>query len=102
MVLMSISLSTRSILMSSISNSYNRKGREEIFSSLFFKMMGDKYYLVFSWNNVVYYRVSDNFFGPWEKEEIDTFDGDGFYAAVGADWEIELTDALEYIMIYRK
>lgn len=38
MVLMSISLSTRSILMSSISNSYDRKGREEIFSSLFLKM----------------------------------------------------------------
>lgn len=43
--------------------------------------LGDKYYLVFSWNNVVYYRISDNFFGPWDKEEIDTFDGDGFYAA---------------------
>ena len=49
--------------------------------------MGDKYYLVFSWNNVVYYRVSDNFFGPWEKEEIDTFDGDGFYAAKTCEYK---------------
>ena len=40
-----------------------------------------KYYMVFSWNNVVYYRVADSFFGPWEKPEIDTFDGNGFYAA---------------------
>ena len=38
MVLMSISLSTRSILMSSISNSYDRKVREEIFSSLFLNL----------------------------------------------------------------
>ncbi len=43
--------------------------------------LGDKYYLVFSWNNVVYYRMADSFFGPWEKPEIDTFDGNGFYAA---------------------
>ena len=49
--------------------------------------MGNKYYLVFSWNNVVYYRVSDNFFGPWEKEEIDTFDGDGFYAAKTCEYK---------------
>ncbi len=40
-----------------------------------------KYYMVFSWNNVVYYRMADSFFGPWEKPEIDTFDGNGFYAA---------------------
>jgi len=43
--------------------------------------LGNKYYMVFSWNNVVYYRVADSFFGPWEKPEIDTFDGNGFYAA---------------------
>ncbi len=43
--------------------------------------IGEKYYLVFSWNNVVYYRMADSFFGPWEKPEIDTFDGNGFYAA---------------------
>ena len=43
--------------------------------------LGDKYYLVFSWNNVVYYRISNDFFGPWEKPEMDTFDGNGFYAA---------------------
>ena len=49
--------------------------------------MGNKYYLVFSWNNVVYYRVSDNFFGPWEKEEIDTFDGNGFYAAKSCEYK---------------
>ena len=43
--------------------------------------------MVFSWNNVVYYRVSDNFFGPWDKDEIDTFDGDGFYAAMTCEYQ---------------
>lgn len=49
--------------------------------------LGDKYYLTFSWNNVVYYRMADSLFGPWEKEEIDTFDGDGFYAAKTCEYE---------------
>lgn len=49
--------------------------------------LGDKYYLVFSWNNVVYYRTASDFFGPWEKPEIDTFDGNGFYAAKTCEYE---------------
>ena len=49
--------------------------------------LGEKYYLVFSWNNVVYYRTADDFFGPWEKPEIDTFDGNGFYAAKTCEYK---------------
>ncbi|WP_408071532.1 hypothetical protein [Butyrivibrio sp. JL13D10] len=49
--------------------------------------LGEKYYLVFSWNNVVYYRMADSFFGPWEKPEIDTFDGNGFYAAKTCEYK---------------
>ena len=49
--------------------------------------LGDKYYLVFSWNNVVYYRMASDLFGPWEKPEIDTFDGNGFYAAKTCEYE---------------
>ena len=39
------------------------------------------YYLVFSWNNVTYYRMTQDLEGEWIKPEIDTFDGNGFYAA---------------------
>lgn len=49
--------------------------------------LGGKYYMVFSWNNVVYYRIADSFWGPWEKPEIDTFDGNGFYAAKTCEYE---------------
>ena len=49
--------------------------------------LDDKYYLVFSWNNVVYYRIGESFFGPWEKPEIDTFDGNGFYAAKTCEYQ---------------
>lgn len=44
-------------------------------------LMNETYYLIFSWNNVTYYRISDSLHGPWEKPEIDTFDGNAFYAA---------------------
>ncbi len=43
--------------------------------------MNDWYYLVFSWNNVTYYRMTQDLNGEWIKPEIDTFDGNGFYAA---------------------
>ena len=49
--------------------------------------LGGKYYMVFCWNNVVYYRIADSFWGPWEKPEIDTFDGNGFYAAKTCEYE---------------
>ena len=39
------------------------------------------YYLIFSWNNVTYYRMANNLEGEWIRPEIDTFDGNGFYAA---------------------
>ena len=49
--------------------------------------MGDHYYLTFSWNNVVYYRVADSIEGPWQRPEIDTFDGNGFYAAKTCEYK---------------
>ena len=49
--------------------------------------MGNHYYLTFSWNNVVYYRMSDSINGPWEKPETDTFDGNGFYAAKTCEYK---------------
>lgn len=49
--------------------------------------LGEHYYLTFSWNNVVYYRVSDSINGPWEKPETDTFDGNGFYAAKTCEYK---------------
>ncbi|AST58292.1 putative 1,4-beta-D-glucan cellobiohydrolase [Thermoanaerobacterium thermosaccharolyticum] len=39
------------------------------------------YYLIFSWNNVTYYRMSRDINGPWIQPENDTFDGKAFYAA---------------------
>lgn len=43
--------------------------------------IGDWYYMVFSWNNVTYYRMAQSVNGPWITPEIDTFDGNAFYAA---------------------
>lgn len=49
--------------------------------------MGDWYYLIFSWNNVTYYRMAESMNGPWIKPEIDTFDGNAFYAAKTAEYQ---------------
>lgn len=43
--------------------------------------INDWYYMVFSWNNVTYYRMAKSLSGPWETPEHDTFDGNAFYAA---------------------
>lgn len=45
------------------------------------------YYLIFSWNNVTYYRMAESMNGPWIKPEIDTFDGNAFYAAKTAEYQ---------------
>lgn len=49
--------------------------------------INDWYYLVFSWNNVTYYRMSKNINGPWIKPEYDTFDGHAFYAAKTVEYQ---------------
>lgn len=45
------------------------------------------YYLLFSWNNVTYYRMAQSLDGEWIKPETDTFDGNGFYAAKTVEYE---------------
>lgn len=49
--------------------------------------MNNWYYLIFSWNNVTYYRMAKNINGPWIKPEIDTFDGNAFYAAKTVEYQ---------------
>lgn len=49
--------------------------------------INDWYYLVFSWNNVTYYRMTKNLSGPWITPDMDTFDGNAFYAAKTVDYE---------------
>lgn len=45
------------------------------------------YYLIFSWNNVTYYRMAESMNGPWITPEIDTFDGNAFYAAKTVEYQ---------------
>lgn len=49
--------------------------------------MGGYYYLVYSWNNVTYYRMGESLFGPWIKPEYDVFDGNAFYAAKTVEFQ---------------
>ncbi len=49
--------------------------------------IGDWYYLFYSWDNVSYYRMSRSLEGNWIRPEIDTFDGNGVYAAKTASYE---------------
>ena len=49
--------------------------------------INDWYYLTFSWNNVTYYRMAKTINGPWIKPEIDTFDGNAFYAAKTVEYK---------------
>lgn len=49
--------------------------------------MNDMYYLIFSWNNVTYYRMAESMNGPWIKPENDTFDGVAFYAAKTVEYQ---------------
>jgi beta-fructofuranosidase len=46
-----------------------------------------RYYLLFSWNNVTYYRMAESLDGEWITPDIDTFDGNGFYAAKSVLYE---------------
>lgn len=49
--------------------------------------MGDYYYLVYSWNNVTYYRMARSMEGPWIKPQYDVFDGNAFYAGKTVEYE---------------
>lgn len=49
--------------------------------------INDWYYLLFSWNNVTYYRMARSLEGPWETPETDTFDGNAFYAAKTVEYQ---------------
>lgn len=54
----------------------------------YFKM-GDKYYLVYSWDCVTYYAVSDSAYGPFYEPEDNVLDGTGFcfYAAKTTEYK---------------
>ncbi len=50
--------------------------------------MGDKYYLLYSWDCVTYYAMSDSLYGPFSAPEDNVLDGNGFifYAAKSVEF----------------
>lgn len=51
-------------------------------------LLGDKYYLFYSWDCVTYYAMSDSIYGPFTEPENNVLDGTGFsfYAAKTAEF----------------